>query len=69
MAELFAFDRKIQSDQVSEPNVTTTELKNAIAVVYNHMKKHRKADRDELLSALDVMAEACNNENWVIYVP
>ncbi len=69
MAELFAFDRKIQSDQVTEPNVTTTELKNAIAVVYNHMKKHRKADRDELLSALDVMAEACNNENWVIYVP
>ena len=69
MAELFAFDKPVQSDQMTEPNVTTTELKNAMAVVYNHMKTHRMADLDELNAALDVMAEACNNENWIIYVP
>lgn len=69
MAELFAYDKPVQSDHVTEPEVSVTELKNAMALVYNHMKKHRTASREEILDALDKMAEACNNENWVIYVP
>lgn len=77
MAELFAFDKPICSDQTTQPNVTTAELKNAMALVYNHMHCHsddalhchRRAEPLELSAALDVMAEAANNENWVIYVP
>lgn len=69
MAKLFAFDHPIQSDQLTEPTTSSTELKNAMALVYNHVHRHQKAGRAELLDALDKMAEVANNENWVIYVP
>ena len=69
MAELFAYDKPVQSDQMTAPKVTTTELKNAMAVLYNHAKNHRQADQAEFDAALDAIGEACNNENWCIYVP
>lgn len=69
MAKLFAFDRPIESDQLTGPTTSSTELKNAMALVYNHVHRHRKASRAELIDALDKMAETANNENWVIYVP
>ncbi len=69
MAKLFAFDKPVQSDQMTAPSVTTTELKDALALIYNHMKQHRIACEDELQAALDTIGEACNNENWCIYVP
>ncbi len=69
VAEIFANGRPIISDHTTRPNVTTAELKNAMGVLYNHMTDHRNSDPVELREMLDVIAEACNNENWVIFVP
>lgn len=69
MAELFAHDHPIQSDQTTPPIVSTTELKNAMALVYNHVTFHRQVDRETLEKALDKLAICANNENWCIYVP
>ena len=68
-AYLFAQGYPVVSDQTTQPGVTTTELKNAMALVHNHMKRHETASRKDLLDALDKMAKATNNENWCIYVP
>jgi len=69
MASIFANGWPIVSDGRTHPDVTTAELKNAMGIVYNHVTNHRTSEPDELREMLDVLAEACNNENWVVYVP
>jgi len=69
MAKLFAYDEPIVSDGVTAPNISTTQLKNSMAIVYNHTKGHNVASPALLDAALSVIAVAANNENWVVYVP
>ncbi len=69
MAEIFAYDKPIVSDRTTYPDVSSNELRNCMAIVYNHLKDHRTVSQTVLDTALDTMAKVANNENWVVYVP
>lgn len=66
---VFAIGIPIQSDQTTAPNVTTSDLQAAMALVHNHVLGLEAATVDDLAAALARLAVAANNENWCIYVP
>ena len=67
---VFTIGIPIQSDLKTPPNVKTSELKAAMALVHNHVLGLEPAHSiEDLAAALAKLAIAANNENWCIYVP
>jgi len=67
-ASKYIADHPVCCDNITYP-ATTSDLKKAMATVYNHLHRHETVTRQELLNALEILANCVNNENWTIYVP
>ena len=69
MAETFRRVWKINTDQVTEPDVNATELREAMKLVYDNFQLDIDPANDELVAALGILRKAAENGNWVMYVP
>ena len=62
-------ERPYVRDGATSPKVNSTQMRDAMKLVYEHMLRINKATEDDLRKALDVFEAAYKNENWVDYVP
>ncbi len=69
MTETYRRVWKINTDQVTFPEVNATELREAMKLVYDNFQLDFDPTNDELVAALGILRKAAENGNWVIYVP
>jgi len=59
---------KIINDQVTEPKVTSEQLRSAIGIALELMED-AIVEGPDITEATKVLKEARRNRNWIMYVP